>query len=620
MSDLALTLDLHATLSSLDYVVFLADATGYWRYLSPTWERLSGFSVQDCVGRSLFDYVVADPANLMTWLAQPDTNFAVRLQTERGFEIWVDLQVRQSEVGLTGTLRPRPEQPVLNLAQLEVQRLRRQVSQQALLRRWANLQDLSEAELAQEVVQSLKPVVDAGYVALTGAGQCLAQQGQPGRRVWHLPVASSWGHLSLSRDYPWQQWEVDWLHEVAVQISQTLQGIWRWQQVQSHDADLRYLAEVRTTKLERALAYEASLVRVTQRVRDQLEPLAILEEVVEELQATLGTPKGWAALVEAGQLKATYPAGLAATDPTLLHTTVLCQACPLTGPAELVCPVAVDGEIIGLIGLQHRHTLGFGLEERNFVQQVAAQAAFALQHALLHHQLQAQLAAEKRLSLLKDDFLSTVSHELRTPLTRMRMAIEMLGVSELSEQQRRYWDILARACEQERELIEDLLTLQQFRSGQAPLTPMPLTLEPWLSEQVAATDPESWGTEIRVECELQLPTFWTDRQGLDRILRELLTNARKHGRSPITVQLSKQSDRVICLQVSNPAGLAVSELPNLFDTFYRVPQADRWKEGGIGLGLALVKAIVERLEGEITVDQTNDVITFTVLLPSLLPR
>ncbi len=122
-----------------------------------------------------------------------------------------------------------------------------------------------------------------------------------------------------------------------------------------------------------------------------------------------------------------------------------------------------------------------------------------------------------------------------------------------------------------------------------------------------------------MECERQLSTFWTDRQGLDRILQELLTNARKHGRSPITVQLSKQSERTVCLRVSNPAGLAVSELPNLFDTFYRVPQADRWKEGGMGLGLALVKAIVERLGGEITVDQSGAVITFTVLLPNLTP-
>lgn len=617
MSDLALTLDLHATLSSLDYVVFLADATGYWRYLSPTWERLSGFSAQDCLGRSVFDYVVTDPANLLTWLAQPDTNFAVRLQTERGSEIWVDLQVRQSEAGLTGTLRPRSEQPVLNPALLEVQRLRQQVSQQALLRRWANLHDVSEAELAREVVQSLRPVMDAGYVALTGAGQCLAHLGQPGRRVWHLPIAAAWGHLSLSRDYAWQQWEVDWLQEAAGQISQTLHAIWRWQQMQQGDADMRYLAEVKTTQSERALAYEAGVVRVTQRIRNQLEPLSILQDVIEELQATLGTPSAWAGLIEAGQLKATC--GLPATDPALWQAAVLSQACPLTGPAELVCPITVEAEVIGLLALQHRHVLGFSVDEMNFVQQVATQAAFVLQHAILHHQLQTQLEAEKRLGLLKDDFLSTVSHELRTPLTRMRMAIEMLGVSELTAQQRRYWDILARACEQERQLIEDLLTLQQFRSGQAPVTPMPLALERWLSEQVAAADPESWGAEIYVECERQLSTFWTDRQGLDRILQELLTNARKHGRSPITVQLSKQSERTVCLRVSNPAGLAVSELPNLFDTFYRVPQADRWKEGGMGLGLALVKAIVERLGGEITVDQSGAVITFTVLLPNLTP-
>lgn len=618
MTDLALTIDLNCTLASLEYVVFLMDTTGYWLFLSPSWERITGFAIADSLGKSLFEFVLADKLSLDTWLSQPETKFPVRLHTAKGYDIWADLQVRRSEAGLTGTLRERAVPELMATSQQQdVSRLRKQVCQQALLRRWANLVELTEAELAHEVVESLRSISDAGYVALTGGGKCLAQAGKPGQRVWHLPVASAWGHLSIGRDYQWQQWESDWLHEAVDQIAQTLQAIWKWQHIQQRDADLRYLAEVHTTQLERALSYQASMVKMTKRVRESLDPHIIIKTLVDELKWVLGAPRCAAGIFDGETLAWVYPETETIDTEMLTHLSVTTHYCPTPGRAELICPLRDETKVFGVIWLQHRHALGFDDEEVRLIEQVATQGAIALQQAQLHSQLQNQLDAEKRLSLLKDDFLSTVSHELRTPLTRMRMAIELLGVSKLTEQQRRYWDILSKSCLQERDLIEDLLTLQQFRTGAPDLKPMPLDLPNWLSEQVAVVEPGTWGDEILVDCDLNLPTFWSDRSGLDRILKELLTNARKHGRSPIRVSLTALSSHEICLSVSNPAGLAVSELPHVFDAFYRVPQVDRWKEGGIGLGLALVKAIVERLQGTITIDQTDDLITFTVILPSL---
>jgi signal transduction histidine kinase len=68
-------------------------------------------------------------------------------------------------------------------------------------------------------------------------------------------------------------------------------------------------------------------------------------------------------------------------------------------------------------------------------------------------------------------------------------------------------------------------------------------------------------------------------------------------------------------EVVNQSDIPAHELPRIFDKFYRIPNADPWKQGGTGLGLALVKRLVEQLQGNIDVTSTNGITTFTVYLP-----
>jgi signal transduction histidine kinase len=100
----------------------------------------------------------------------------------------------------------------------------------------------------------------------------------------------------------------------------------------------------------------------------------------------------------------------------------------------------------------------------------------------------------------------------------------------------------------------------------------------------------------------------------------LLNNACKYtdaaGEISLIVTLTEPNG--IQFQVANQSEISAAELPRIFDKFYRVPNADRWKQGGTGLGLALVKKLVQQLQGEISVTSENGITTFIVDLPLTL--
>jgi signal transduction histidine kinase len=110
-----------------------------------------------------------------------------------------------------------------------------------------------------------------------------------------------------------------------------------------------------------------------------------------------------------------------------------------------------------------------------------------------------------------------------------------------------------------------------------------------------------------------------DRASLERILAELLNNACKYtlnaGEIVLSVHLKELGKELSTIfTISNQAEISATELPRIFDKFYRVPKADRWKQGGTGLGLALVQKLVERLQGTIRVDSSDGWTTFTIEL------
>lgn len=334
----------------------------------------------------------------------------------------------------------------------------------------------------------------------------------------------------------------------------------------------------------------------------------------------------------------------------------------------IIVPILQDGQLWGMMGVhQCSAPREWQQSEVELLLQLATQVAIAIQQAQLYQQVQnlnadleqqvqertAQLQQKvqelQQLNILKDDFLSTVSHELRTPLANMKLAIHMLRVAPTAERRKIYLNILEAECSRETDLINALLDLQRLEASAYPISLESVNLSVWLPSIV---DPFQARTHNRqqvfqVEYVPNLPTIRSSRATLGRILAELLNNACKYtpngaeiafkvdffekesylengeengttceyGCDDFVENIAAFADYKVQFVIANQVEIPAEELPRIFDKFYRVPNADPWKQGGTGLGLALVQKLVEQLKGKIQVQSGAGWTTFTVEIP-----
>ena len=259
--------------------------------------------------------------------------------------------------------------------------------------------------------------------------------------------------------------------------------------------------------------------------------------------------------------------------------------------------------------------------------------------ALEESQKALQLQLEERLTLngLKDEFLGKVSHELRTPLTNMKMAIQMLGIAlkEKEELLREipnagiriqskvdlYFQILNNECEREISLINNFLDLQRLDTSSRGWVLESISIPESLVRIVKlfkSRQCNSCKHDLRLDIATDLPLLTCDRLSLERIIMELLTNACKFSPSGEKITVSAQAkSQNIQFQVAN-TGVEIpeAELAHIFDKFYQIPSNDPCKQGGTGLGLALVQKLTESLGGNITAKSDSNCTCFTVELPA----
>jgi signal transduction histidine kinase len=318
----------------------------------------------------------------------------------------------------------------------------------------------------------------------------------------------------------------------------------------------------------------------------------------------------------------------------------------------LLLPLENQGRILGFLVLQQASSRHWQAAEISLVELVCAQVSNAIiQTQTLRQvqtlveerteQLQRSLEVQAKLyertkkyvkqlqdlNELKDEFMSNMSDRLRYPLTNMRMAIRNLRQTAITpERQTRYMDILEQECSKEINLINDLLTLQRLETHQERPQFENIDLNPKIQDLASSFEKKLAEKGLTISLDLsQSLTLETEVESFDRIVQELLTNTCKYSERDSTVHLQvshqviEQIDRVI-IRVTN-IGRAISqeEATYIFDKFTR--GKGRWTPG-TGLGLALVKSLVEHLNGAIAVesspiseDSELSKICFTLNLP-----
>ncbi|MBE8996852.1 response regulator [Nostoc sp. LEGE 12447] len=266
-------------------------------------------------------------------------------------------------------------------------------------------------------------------------------------------------------------------------------------------------------------------------------------------------------------------------------------------------------------------------------------------------QLEIQVAELQRLNKLKEDFLATTSHEMRTPLSNIKMAISALenilerqgslnsSTLSRSESVARYLTILREQCEQELNLVDNLLHIRMIDADVYPLELTSIQLQHWLPHVAEYFEESAKAKEQTLEVSVvpNLPPLVSDLASLTEIVSELLNNACKYtppgGQIRMDVRIIDPTKSLINedaesdlldnpqvpyfqITISN-SGVIIptTEQSRIFEPFYRIPQSDRWQHGGTGLGLALVKKLVEYLQGKIEVTSSHGWATFIVQLP-----
>ncbi|HEY9763600.1 MAG TPA: HAMP domain-containing sensor histidine kinase [Trichocoleus sp.] len=303
--------------------------------------------------------------------------------------------------------------------------------------------------------------------------------------------------------------------------------------------------------------------------------------------------------------------------------------------SHLCIPLNTTAEIEGFILLMGQNEGSCPKLTETLEEEVACLMALALHQHHLHQQARRSIDQLRYLNQLKDDFLSTLNHELRTPLTSMMLAIRMLRRPDLTpDRKAMYLDILEQQCSRETALVNDLLTLQTIDSGSTDMTLSSINLNHFLCSLVTAQEEifSSANLGLCLEMPQRRVTLETEPNHLTRILQELLTNARKYAEPGTVVTLLVESDSAetgnsITLKLINQGtSIQPEELPHIFDKFRRGQGVTQRAIPGTGTGLALVKGLVQQMQGQISV--TSQPISqesiwqtcFTLCLPRYAPQ
>lgn len=293
---------------------------------------------------------------------------------------------------------------------------------------------------------------------------------------------------------------------------------------------------------------------------------------------------------------------------------------PLRSPARalLVVPLLYNGKIIGSISLrqvqQARH---WQQAEIELAQAVAAQAAIAVQQSRLYQTTRQQAEQLLELDRQKTEFFQNVSHEFRTPLT---LTIGPLESSVTQGQGLSYEQsvIALRNSRRLLRLVNQLLDLQRLDAGRMQSQFRPCQVTEFVAQVVESFRPYCDKKQITLVTQLEdCPSLYLDLEKFDKVLYNLLSNAMKFTEAEGKIEVRVRSSEQCCLIQVQDTGIGIrdDQLPHLFERFRQADGSASRKHEGSGLGLALVKELVELHGGKVTVESVyGKGTTFTVWL------
>jgi signal transduction histidine kinase len=239
---------------------------------------------------------------------------------------------------------------------------------------------------------------------------------------------------------------------------------------------------------------------------------------------------------------------------------------------------------------------------------------------LLESEQQARLEAQ-RANRAKDEFLATLSHELRTPLNAILGWTSLLATEQLdAATTRKALGIIERNTRVQAQLIEDLLDISRIVTGKLRLAMKPLSFHGVLNAAIESVRPVAEQSDVRIELVLnEDATVQGDQARMQQVVWNLLTNAIKFTPAGgwIRVTASRDGDRIRAIVTDSGAGISPEFLPYVFDRFRQEDGAATREHAGLGIGLSIVRHVVELHGGLVTAHSEGEGrgASFTVEFP-----
>lgn len=349
----------------------------------------------------------------------------------------------------------------------------------------------------------------------------------------------------------------------------------------------------------------------------------------------LGVSEDIAAFVRRRELPVTDPEGFPASalrdgKPLLIHDIAAIwehlhpanqELALLTGTRSLIwVPLIAKGRILGTLTVDRTAPNTLTSEDLELMVTLGNQVAIAFDNAAAYAQIEEmnigleskvreRTAELERADRSRSLFLSHVSHELRTPLTSVKGFVENLldGLTgSLNEKQQRYLGRIVDNVGRLIRMINDLLDRTRIETGQLALSPTEVDLERCIAEVVEQLRPLALEKEqlLTAEYPASPVIVWADRDRLIQIVTNLVHNAIKftqqEGLISVQVTTHQTAQATICVRDSG-SGIPPEFLEKVFDPFFRMEREPRGGSKGLGLGLSIVKTLVDLHNGEIAV-------------------
>ena len=290
----------------------------------------------------------------------------------------------------------------------------------------------------------------------------------------------------------------------------------------------------------------------------------------------------------------------------------------LEAPGCVAHLTAHDGSVIGAVHLAAKKEGEFTAEDEDLLVQLTQMGSIAIQNIIY--------GEERETNRLKDEFLATVSHELRTPLTAMLTWAGMLRGGKLDAARAAHGvEVIERSARVQAQLIDDLLDMSRIMTGKMRLEVRPTEVQGVIRGALDSVGPAAEAKAIALVPSL-LPTpveVLGDPTRLQQVMWNLLSNAIKFtpkgGRIDVGLRVL-DGDAEICV-ADTGAGISPEFLPHVFDRFRQAESASTRSHGGLGLGLAIVRHLVDLHGGSVHAESAGKEqgATFMVRLPVAVP-